>query len=99
MKKLIFLITLGAAALYADPATIIKTKCAACHGQKMEKAALGKSGIVNQVSEKEIVKYLKGYRAGTENMHGLGATMKAQTATLSDKDIEELAKYITTELK
>ncbi len=99
MKKLMLIATLGMAALYADPATIIKSKCAACHGQKMEKAALGKSAMVNTMSAQEIEEALKGYKAGTLNKHGLGATMRGQAAALSDTDIADLAKYITTTLK
>lgn len=99
MKKILGLTLLGLAALYADPATVIKTKCASCHGQKMEKVALGKSAVVNTLSAAEIEEALKGYKAKTLNKHGLGGTMWGQAGALSDADIAEMAKYISTDLK
>ena len=99
-KKILLASTLlGITALFAaDPATTIKTKCAVCHGQKMEKKALNKSDIVNKMTAKQIEDALKGYKAGTLNEHGLGATMKGQAAALDDAAITAIAKYITTEL-
>ncbi|CBG39405.1 c-type cytochrome [Helicobacter mustelae] len=99
MKKALVILSLGVVALYANPAKIVKTKCAVCHGQKMEKAALGKSAIVNTLSAKQIEEDLRGYKAKTLNRHGLGGTMWGQAASLSDEDIKGLAKYISTDLK
>ncbi|PAF52642.1 c-type cytochrome [Helicobacter sp. 13S00477-4] len=99
MKKLLLMVALisfGLVAANADPATIIKTKCQACHGANMEKSALGKSKIVNTLSSDQIKKDLLGYKAGTLNQHGLGATMWGQIKPLSDADIDALAKYIPT---
>ncbi|MCE3038756.1 c-type cytochrome [Helicobacter anatolicus] len=99
MKKILGIFAFGLVALYANPATIIKTKCASCHGQSMEKVALGKSAVVNTLSANEIEESLKGYKAKTLNKHGLGGTMWGQAGALSDGDIAELAKYISTDLK
>ena len=99
MKKLLMISVFGAAALFADPATIIKTRCASCHGANMEKAALGKSAVVNKMSAAEIEDALKGYKAKTLNLHGLGATMWGQAASLTDAQITEIAKYISSNLK
>lgn len=98
MKKIFMICVLGAMSLFADPATIIKTKCASCHGANMEKVALGKSAVVNKMSAGEIEEALKGYKAKTLNKHGLGGTMWGQAGALSDADIAEIAKYITTNL-
>ena len=39
--------------------------CTGCHGQNFEKAALGKSKIVKDMSKEDIVTALKGYKDGT----------------------------------
>ena len=98
MKKLLMVSIFGAVALFADPATIIKTKCASCHGMNMEKVALGKSSVVNKMSAAEIEEALKGYKAKTLNKHGLGATMWGQAASMTDDEITEIAKYISSNL-
>lgn len=71
-------------------------KCAACHGQKGEKKALGKSEIIAGWKEAKTLDALKGYKAGTRNTKGMGALMKGQVASVSDADMKVLAKYIAT---
>ncbi len=100
MKK-ILLVALGSVSCSlllnaAAPADIIKTKCQACHGANMEKQALGKSKIANAMTPEDIKKDLLGYKAGTLNHFGLGATMWGQAKALSDQEIDELSKYIPT---
>lgn len=58
-------------------------KCTGCHGKIFEKAALGKSKIVKDMSEEDIFKALIGYKEGTYggSMKGL---MKGQVMSLSD---------------
>ncbi len=70
--------------------------CAGCHGQKGERKALGKSVAIGGWDAAKVEEALKGYKAGTRNKHGMGATMKGQTAALSDADIANLAAYIST---
>lgn len=79
--------TIDAAKLYV--------KCAGCHGQKGTMKALGKSGIIAGKSKDELIKLIKGYKAGTLNQYGMGAVMKGQVGNLSDKEIEALAEYIS----
>ncbi len=97
MKK-IAILTLAAATavtlMAADGATLFK-KCAGCHGAHGEKHALGKSAPIKGWPKEKIVEALKGYKAGTRNVYGMGALMKAQVAALSDADIEALADYIS----
>ena len=78
------------------PEVIIKSRCQACHGPKMEKQALGKSKITNTLTQEQIKTALLGYKARTLNVFGLGATMWGQAATLSTEDIEALSTYIPT---
>lgn len=69
------------------------TKCASCHGSMGEKKALGKSKVINEMSEEEIVIALKGYKDGSYGgaMKGL---MKGQVSKLTDDDISTLAAHI-----
>ena len=71
-------------------------KCAGCHGVNGEKAALGKSAIITGQDRDLTIKQLKKYKSGTLNSHGLGGLMKDQAKKLNDKEIEEVAKYIST---
>ena len=79
--------TIDAAKLYV--------KCAGCHGPKGTMKALGKSKIIAGKSKDELIKLIKGYKAGTLNQYGMGAIMKGQVGNLSDKEIEALAEYIS----
>jgi len=94
MKKFaIAMLLTGSTLLMADGAALF-TKCAGCHGQHGEKAALGKSAIIKGQDAAKTAEQLKGYKAGTLNQHGMGSLMKGQTATLTDADIQALADYI-----
>ncbi len=83
---------LGTTSLMASGDALYK-KCAGCHGQTAEKKALGKSKVVNKMSEADIVIALNGYKDGSYGgaMKGL---MKGQVAALNKTQIDELAKYI-----
>ena len=93
MTKVIKVMTLSsllaASALYGASTAA----CAGCHGQHFEKAAMGKSKIVKDLSKEDIVKALKGYKDGSYGgaMKGM---MKGQVAALSDADIEAIAASI-----
>ena len=78
--------------LLADGASAYK-KCAGCHGQNGEKAALGKSKVIANMSKQEIVDSMKGYQNGTYGgpMKGL---MVGQVKGLSDADIQAIADMI-----
>jgi cytochrome c553 len=69
------------------------SKCVSCHGTSFEKPALGKSKIVNSMTEQQIVSALKGYKDGSYG-GPMKALMKGQVASLSDTDIKTLAKEI-----
>ncbi|GAA8369267.1 cytochrome c [Helicobacter pylori] len=94
MKKVI--VALGVLAftnvLMATDVKAIVKGCAACHGVKFEKKALGKSKIVNMMSEKEIEEDLMAFKSGANK----NPVMTAQAKKLSDEDIKALAKYIPT---
>ena len=97
MKKLAVLTlaaTVATTLMAADGATLFK-KCAGCHGMHGEKKALGKSEVIKGWPKEKTVEALKGYKAGTRNVHGMGALMKGQVAALSDADMEAIAEYIS----
>ena len=97
MKKLAVLAlaaTTAATLMAADGAALFK-KCAGCHGMHGEKKALGKSAPIKGWDKAKVVEALKGYKAGTRNVYGMGALMKGQVAGLSDADIEAIADYIS----
>jgi len=94
MKKIaIAMLFAGSTLLMADGAALF-AKCAGCHGQKGEKAALGKSAVIQGQDAAKTVEQLKGYKAGTLNQHGMGTLMKGQVASMSDADIQAVADYI-----
>ncbi|GAA7475003.1 cytochrome c [Helicobacter pylori] len=94
MKKVI--VALGVLAfantLMATDVKALVKGCAACHGVKFEKKALGKSKIVNMMSEKEIEEDLMAFKNGANK----NPVMTTQAKKLSDEDIKALAKYIPT---
>lgn len=68
--------------------------CAVCHGKNGEKEAIGKSKIINQMSEEEFVDALIGYKEGTYGgaMKGM---MTGQVKSLTKEEMKELAKHFT----
>jgi cytochrome c553 len=93
MKTLIAILGLTAMLSASDGAALFQ-KCAACHGAKGEKAALGKSEVITGWKADKTLDALKGYKAGTRNTKGMGALMKGQTAALSDGDMKTIADYV-----
>jgi cytochrome c-type protein NapB len=93
MKKLITTVALGAMLATSSAYAVSIAVCAGCHGQNFEKSAMGKSKIVQDMSLKDIVNALKGYKAGT-----YGDTMKKmmvdQVKNLKDSDIEAMSLLI-----
>jgi len=94
MKTLIAILGLTAMLSAADGSALYQ-KCAACHGAKGEKAALGKSEVIAGWGSDKVVDALKGYKAGTRNIKGMGALMKGQTSALSEADMKAIGEYIT----
>ncbi|WP_187647923.1 c-type cytochrome [Nitrosophilus labii] len=97
MKKLaiIGLIAAGTMSLMAADGAALYKKCAGCHGAHGEKHALGKSKPIKGWSKDKLVESLKGYKAGTRNVYGMGGLMKGQVASYSDADIEAVSEYIS----
>jgi len=90
MKKIILTILLMSSSVFAANFGA----CAACHGAKAEKKALGKSHVIAGWKADKVFKALKGYKDGTYGgaMKGI---MKGQVARLSESDMHELANTIS----
>ncbi|MCX6076352.1 MAG: c-type cytochrome [Campylobacterales bacterium] len=91
MKKIVTLVAvLGLSTLAMADAF---TKCAGCHGASGEKAALGKSKIIGEMSKADITAAIKGYKDGSYGgpMKGL---MVAQVKDLTDADVAEITAKI-----
>lgn len=96
MKKLVKTVALSALLATSGAYAASVAACAGCHGQHFEKAAMGKSKIVKNMTLKEIKDSMIGYKNGT-----YGDTMKAlmvgQVKNLSDAEIEAMALLIKTD--
>ncbi|MDD3598291.1 c-type cytochrome [Sulfuricurvum sp.] len=77
----------------ADEGADLFKKCAVCHGVQGEKAALGKSKIIKDMSKEQITAALKGYKDGSYGAASK-AVMKGQVASLNDAQITALAAHI-----
>ena len=75
-------------------ATVLYKTCGSCHGEKAEKAALGKSQVIAGWDKQRIIDAIYGYRNGT-----YGGIMKNIMAghvnNKSDAEIEALAELIS----
>ena len=95
MTKILLALTLiSTAAMATDGAGLYK-KCASCHGSSGEKKALGKSKVINEMTQVNLVSALKGYQDGSYGA-SMKALMKGQVAKLNNEDIDALAQYIST---
>ncbi len=94
MKKIVLSLLVASVGLMAADGAALYKKCAACHGAKGEKAALGKSAVIGGVAVDTLVADMKGYKDGTVNKKGMGALMKGQVAAYDDAQIQAVAEYI-----
>ncbi len=92
-KVLLGLAVVGSLTVAAADGAAVYKKCTACHGVTGEKKALGKSAVIKGWNAEKIVAALKGYQDGSYGgaMKGL---MKGQVASLTDTQIEDVAKFI-----
>ncbi|CAA6810868.1 MAG: Cytochrome C553 (soluble cytochrome f) [uncultured Sulfurovum sp.] len=70
-------------------------KCAGCHGADGKTKALGKSPEVAGQPVATLVEALKGYKAGTRNISGMGMLMKGQVASMDDATITAVSEYMS----
>ena len=94
MKKIV-IATAAIAAItsFASADAVNPAACAACHGAKWEKKALGVSKVVAEMSHADIATALKGYKAGTYG-GAMKGTMKGQVAKYTDEELDAFAQTI-----
>lgn len=89
MKKTLFLCLVASCLAYANP----YAKCVGCHGANGEKAALGKSKVIKDMTKAEIKTAMIGYKDGTYG-GAMKKLMVMQSKSLSQADIEAIAQTI-----
>lgn len=92
-KILAGLLIIGATSLFAADGAGIFKACAGCHGANGEKAALGKSQIIQGWDVDKTIKALTGYKDGSYGGPMKGV-MKGQVARLTQPDVKAVAEYI-----
>ena len=78
----------------AVDATALFATCGSCHGQKAEKAALGKSQVIAGWDKQRIIDSLNGYKDGS-NGGVMKNIMTGQVNTKTEAEIEALADLIS----
>ncbi len=94
MKKIALALLVASVSLMAADGAASYKKCVSCHGAKAEKKALNKSEVINTWDAAKIEEALHAYKAGTRNVHGMGALMKGQVASYDDATIKAVSEYI-----
>ena len=94
MKKLVLSTVIALGLLGTSVSANNLGTCMSCHGVNWEKAALGKSKIVADMSVTEIATVLKGYKDGTYDSAGMGSLMKSQVARYSNEELDAMAATI-----
>ena len=90
MKKIVIAASLLVASVaFANP----YAKCATCHGAAGEKAALGKSKIIKDMTKADFVSALKGYQDGTYGGAQKGL-MTGQVKGMDEATMNEIAATI-----
>lgn len=93
MKTLLLILGITSILAAADGAALFN-KCAACHGANGEKHALGKSKVIKEMSEQDLITAIKGYQDGSYG-GAMKALMKGQVASMNDAEIQAVAKHIS----
>jgi cytochrome c len=101
MKKLVLSLALGlgiavfaAQAGQAADAKALYAKCQGCHGADGSKVALGVGKPLKGLPAAEVAQALEGYKAKTFG-GAKKAIMEAQSAQMSEEDIQALAQLIS----
>ena len=94
MKKIVLTLTiLASSSLFASNGAALYKKCAGCHGVHGEKRALGKSDIIQGLSQRKIENELFEFR--DEKVDSDEMIMKMQVKNFTNDQIKAVAKYIS----
>lgn len=75
-------------------ATLYK-QCAGCHGANGQNKAFGKSGIIAGQKAEDLLESLSFYKESEFKTHSSTTVMAKQVKNLSDKELAELAQFIS----
>ena len=89
-KSIITIAALGLLTVTAS-AEFNEAGCTGCHGTNFEKAAMGKSKIVKDMTAEEITTALNGYKDGSYG-GAMKAVMAGQVKSMSADDIKAFAE-------
>ena len=95
IKSVILILAGTATFAMADGAKLFE-RCAVCHGEQAEKKSLGVSAVIAGWKEDKIVERLKAYKSKKLNQYGFGNMMAGQATKLNDKEMKEVAHYVST---
>lgn len=70
-------------------------QCTGCHGIDGTNKAFGKSGIIAGQEASDLVESIKFYKESEFKTHSSTAVMAKQVKNISNKDIIDLASYIS----
>ena len=93
MKNVILTLMVASTMMLAADGADLYKKCAGCHGANGEKVALGKSKVIQDLTQDQLKTSLTGYKDGSYG-GSMKALMKGQVAALDAKQIDSLASYI-----
>lgn len=93
MTKIVKIVALSTLLASSSAYAVSTAACAGCHGQHFEKVAMGKSKVVKDMSEADILVALKGYKNGSYG-GDMKSLMTGQVANLSEDDMKSIAASI-----
>ena len=96
MKKIAITMLFAATTMAMADGAAAYAKCMGCHGANGEKAALGKSAVITGQDAAKTLEQLQAYKAGTLNLHGMGALMKGQVASMDEATMKAISAHIAT---
>ncbi len=94
MKRVILTLMFMSTIMMASDGADLYNKCSSCHGVMGDKKALGKSKIINEMSQDDLITAMKGYQDGSYG-GSMKALMKGQVAKLDEAQIKSLAEHIS----
>jgi len=77
-----------------DPINFNPSRCFTCHGSHWEKKALNVSNVVANMSSKDILSALRGYKNDTYGGK-MKPVMKSQIKNFSDSDLVKISQFIS----
>ena len=78
-----------------DASAIYHKKCAGCHGEDGKHKAFNRSPEIAGQPKEAILQKLNSFKEGDASLSNTAKVMKKQLQTLTERQIEDLASYIS----